>query len=168
MFLDLDNESGHIECVYTGEEKDNVSHMPNPSDMNCEHTWPQSHGATGIAKSDLHHLYITDSRANSCRGNLPFGYVEHPDWEEGGSCRGDGKFQVRPCHRGNVARAIFYFAVRYDRMVDPEEEQALREWHAQDPVDEEERQRNEGIFAIQRNRNPFVDHPEFVSRISNF
>ena len=43
--------------------------------MNTEHTWPQSKGATGAAKSDLHHLFPTDSKANSIRGNHPFGIV---------------------------------------------------------------------------------------------
>ena len=41
----------------------------------------------------------------------------------------------------------------------------LLQWHKQDPVDEYEKQRNEKIYEIQGNRNPFIDHPEWVEKI---
>ncbi|HNV68967.1 MAG TPA: endonuclease [Candidatus Ozemobacteraceae bacterium] len=167
MFTRLDNVGGSVECVYTGR-KGRYSALPNDRDMNCEHTWPQSHGAVGIAKSDLHHLFPTDSEANSKRGSLPFGPVNSAEWAEGGSkCDGD-VFEVRPEQRGNTARAKFYFAVRYGKRIESEEEATLREWHKQDPVDDFERRRNDLIENLQHNRNPFVDHPEFVDQISDF
>ena len=168
LFLDIDNFGKTIECVYTGRKMENVTHMPNASNMNTEHTWPQSQGATGTAKADLHHLFITDSKANSRRSSYPFGWVTNPKWEEGGSKLGNGVFQPRECHRGNVARAIFYFSVRYNKSVSRSQEDALRQWHKDDPVDEAELARNSAVFKYQHNRNPFVDHPEFVDRISDF
>mgnify|MGYP001617509883 CR=1 FL=1 len=167
MFGQIDNHDGDVECVYTGR-KGQYTSIPNDRDMNCEHTWPQSHGATGVAKSDIHHLFPTDSKANSTRGSLPFGNVQNPTWEEGGSkCDGD-VFEVRLAHRGNVARAIFYFAVRYGKSVDQAEEATLREWTKEDPVDDAERARCNSIENAQHNRNPFIDHPEFVDLISDF
>jgi endonuclease I len=43
----------------------------------------------------------------------------------------------------------------------------LIKWHSEDPVDENEKERNEAIFQIQKNRNPFIDHPEYVDMIWN-
>ena len=168
LFLDIDNFGKTIECVYTGRQMKNITSMPNANNMNTEHTWPQSQGATGTAKSDLHHLFITDSKANSRRSSYPFGWVTNPKWQEGGSKLGQGKFQPRECHRGNVARAIFYFSVRYNKSVSRQQEDALRQWNKDDPVDEAELARNAAVFKYQRNRNPFVDHPEFIDRISDF
>ena len=168
LFLDIDNFGKTIECVYTGRQMHNITSMPNPNNMNTEHTWPQSQGATGTAKSDLHHLFITDSKANSRRSSHPFGWVQSATWEQGGSKLGGRKFQPRECHRGNVARAIFYFSVRYNKSVSRAQEDALRQWHKDDPVDEAELARNAAVFKYQRNRNPFVDHPEFVDKITDF
>ncbi len=167
MFTKIDNFGGEVECVYTGR-KGRYNSIPNDRDMNCEHTWPQSQGATGVAKSDLFHLFPTDSKANSTRSSLPFGPVSHPSWEEGGSkCDGD-VFEVRKEHRGNVARAKFYFAVRYGKHIPRDEEEALRAWHKEDPVDAAERERCNQIENIQHNRNPFIDHPEYVDEIDDF
>jgi deoxyribonuclease I len=167
VMLEIDKHGNSIECVYTGKTIPADS-MPDSKIMNIEHTWPQSKGAKGIAKSDMHHLFPTDSRANSTRSSLPFGNVRNPDWEEGGSACDGSRFEVREQNRGNTARAIFYFSVRYNKSIDSSEEKELREWHKQDPVDANERTRNDRVEAIQGNRNPFIDHPEFVDQISDF
>ena len=136
--------------------------------MNIEHTWPQSKGAVSWAKVDLHHLFPSDSKANGVRSNLPFGNVEHSTWAKGGSsCDGD-HFQVREKHRGDVARAKFYFAVMYDKKIPSSEERVLREWHQSDPPSEYEKKRNDYIYKLQHNRNPFIDKPEFVGKIKDF
>jgi endonuclease I len=167
IFSDVDNEDGYVECVYTGR-KLKTSSEPNASDMNLEHTWPQSLGATGIAKCDLHHLFPTDSRANGIRGNNPFGDVDHASWEQGGSKTDKQVFEVRPEQRGNTARGMFYFAIRYNKRIDPKQEEVLKRWHKEDPVDADEKKRNDRIQNFQNNRNPFVDKPEFVNLISDF
>lgn len=167
VMLEIDKHGNNIECVYTGKIIPG-NEMPDSKIMNIEHTWPQSKGATGIAKSDMHHLFPTDPVANSRRSSLPFGDVNRPKWEEGGSaCDGD-RFEVREQHRGNTARAIFYFSVRYGKKISSSEEKELRDWHKEDPVDANERARNDRVEAIQGNRNPFIDHPEFVDKISDF
>jgi len=167
MFTDLDSVNGEVECVYTGRHLKTNS-IPNSNNMNCEHTWPQSQGAVGVARTDIHHLFCTDSKANSHRSSLPFGTVTSPKWSQGGSSKGNGVFQVRDENKGNTARAKFYFSVRYGKRIGSKEEAVLKQWHKADPVDADEIKRNNGVEKIQKNRNPFIDHPEFVEQISNF
>ena len=171
IILGVDNHYGNVECVYTGKVFNvGTKKMPSANQLNIEHTWPQSKGAKGAAKSDLHHLYPTESKANSIRGNHPFGWIndENPKFNVGGS-KGNGKcFEVRKQHRGNVARSMFYFATVYNQKIDDAQEKVLRQWHKEDPVDANELARNDKIEALQNNRNPFVDHPEYVDMIDNF
>jgi len=175
FFGRIDNFDGVVECVYTGKRV-HTDGIPNGTVMNCEHTWPQSKfgsGDTTAKKDDIFHLYGTDSRTNSIRSNYPFGNVVDSTWSGGGSSRGKGEdgytvFETRDEHKGNVARSMFYFAVRYKMPIDSDQEDVLRQWHELDPVDEKELARNSGVEMEQYNRNPFIDHPEYVDMISNF
>ncbi|MGZ3774240.1 MAG: endonuclease I family protein [Pseudobdellovibrionaceae bacterium] len=154
--------------------------VPDNTIINVEHTWPQSRFTgkfnTETQKSDLHHLFPTDSQLNSIRGNNIFGEVTKDalqlkcavsrfGYGTGGN---QAVFEPPVHHRGNVARALFYFSLRYDLNISPSEEQILRKWNKEDPVDEEEMRRNEEIYKVQGNRNPFVDYPELADRISDF
>jgi len=171
MFSKLDNRGGIVTCVYTGREvkTNTIPSAQGSQSMNCEHTWPKSRGAKQEpAKADLFHLYPTDSRSNSIRSSLPFGNVSGSKWAQGGS-KCDGRvFMPRVDHRGNVARAIFYFSVVYNKKIGATEEAALKQWHKDDPADANEIKRNEDICKYQGNRNPFIDRPEFVDCISDF
>ncbi len=185
IFGSIDNVGGQVECVYTGL-RITTSTIPPSTLMNTEHTWPQSRGADiDPMESDIHHLFPTESVANSTRNNFPFCDVTGGvTWSVGGSVKGtdsEGRtcFEAREPHRGNVARALFYFAVMYTGTVfngsgstvgDIEvwEEPTLRLWHVQDPPDAIERARNAAIEAAQGSRNPFVDYPHLVERIANF
>lgn len=167
MFSSIDNVDGVVCSVYTPDCIETRG-IPSSNRMNCEHTWPQSKGATGIAKSDLHHLYPVDSKRNSIRGNYPFCEVvsvtsgdEHSAL--GQSASGTKCFEPPQVHKGNVARSMFYFAVRYGHTIDQEQLRFFNQWNAEDPVDSLEQQRTEAIESVQGNRNPFVDHPEFAS-----
>ncbi len=174
LFAELHNDGGVVEGVYTGATI-RTDEVPEGSTFNTEHTWPQSRGAgSGPQQADLHHLFPTKSQANTARSNLHFGEAETDvTWSEGGSERGDDAsgevvFEVRPEHRGDVARAMFYFAVVYEDDIPPGEEQVLREWHSEDPVDAEERARNMAVEEIQHSRNRFVDYPGLVETIEDF
>lgn len=172
----LDNIDGKVCSVYSPKEclYKKLLTKNNGFNMNIEHTWPQSLGAKVMpAVSDLNHLYMTTKETNSQRGNLPFCEVEVIDWEHGGSKKGIDQFsqdcfEPQDLHKGNVARALFYFAVRYGYFLDDEQERVARKWHQQDPVDQHDRERNQMVFEIQGNRNPFIDHPELVDLIDNF
>lgn len=154
--------------------------IPDSKVINIEHTWPQSRFSgkfpQELQKADAHHLFPSDSEMNSVRGNFPFGEVatdqkklKCPQSRFGASKTGGGLvFEPPPKHRGNVARALFYFSVRYHIAIEERQEAFLRAWHQQDPVDAEERERNQQIFRVQGNRNPFIDMPFLVDQIRNF
>ncbi len=182
MYTDYDNFQDSLECVYTGRKiyhdsncNCNPSASP-PTSFNAEHTWPQSQGASGTAKSDMNHLFPTDATSNSQRGSYPFGnVVSNISWNQGGSKKGDNSsgaivFEPRDIHKGDCARAMFYFALRYGNPNDyisvANQEEVLRQWHTFDPVSTKEINRNNGIEVYQNTRNPFIDHPEFMERIS--
>lgn len=152
--------------------------IPNNNNINCEHTWPQSKFTKNfpneMQKSDLHHLYPTDSKANSIRGNNEFAEVDgdpvdNCDASYYGNNKGSGMYFEPPSeHKGNVARALFYFSVRYKISISPQQETYLRKWNEMDPVDSDEMERNDMIEKMQGNRNPFIDQPELVSQIKDF
>jgi endonuclease I len=180
MYGSIDNVNGWVECVYTGRKAQFSSRSgATANNFNCEHTWPQSFFSENEPmKSDLSHLYPTDETANSQRGSYDFGLVKTATWSVGGSKLGSDKdgltvFDPRPQHQGNVARSHFYFTVRYNAQYvgyqnDTKMETILRGWHLSDTVDAAEKQRNEAIYTLQKNRNPFIDHPQLVERISSF
>jgi endonuclease I len=152
------------------------NNIPHHTIVNVEHTWPKdrftNNYPSAYQKSDLHHLFPTDQGANSTRSTRMFAdvYYGKPVRNCDRSQYDDSHpyFEPPAQHKGNVARAIFYFAVRYKGQISKREEDALRRWHEQDPVDEAERIRNDKIYELQGNRNPFIDYPELVSRISDY
>lgn len=172
MFALLDNDGGRVCSVYSNLCIETEG-IPNASIMNCEHSWPQSLGATGKAKSDLHHLFPVESKFNSKRSNKPFCEVYNVTWEKDGSRYGFSKydtecFEPPQRHKGDLARAMFYFSLRYSKPLDIEQEEFLRKWNKEDCVSTKEFNRNNDIELQQNNRNPFVDVPEFADVISDF
>ena len=173
MFGEYDNHGGQVECVYTGMLV-TTQGIPDHTIMNCEHTWPQSMGAEGDARSDMFHLYPTDSDANSRRGNYAFGDVVNSSWNDGGSSLGTNAsgatvFEPRDVHKGNCARSMFYFALCYGNRSNflNSQEDVLRAWSDFDPVDEAEREREAAIAALQNNHNPFILNPRWLDRIAS-
>ncbi len=172
IFEKIDNEDGGVCCVYSTDYCLKTRGMPSHKIMNVEHTWPQSHGATGTAKSDLHHLFPTQSRLNSTRSNFPFCEVAQVKFEGDGSKMGHNRngdicFEPPEDHKGDTARAMFYFAIRYNFNLTKDQEDVLKKWHKQDPVDEKELARHENIVRHQHNKNLFVLNPELVDLISD-
>lgn len=171
----------YCERTYTNQNLEiGPDKIPDGNIINTEHTWPQSR-FTGrypkeMQKSDLHHLFPTDNEMNSHRGSLRFGEVAQttetlkcPIAQLGHHAQtNEIVFEAPQAHKGNVARAIFYFAVRYQMKLSQTEEADLRQWHEQDPVDGEEAAQNDEIQQLQGNRNPFIDYPEMVRKIRSF
>jgi endonuclease I len=159
---------------------------------NREHLWPRSRGVedTGPDTSDLFHVVPCDDDVNTQRSNLYFDYSSALDGgiispahaEAPLATRDSNSWEPPPNERGDIARAMFYMAVRYDgtealttdlEVVNgtPSGPQMARldtflRWHMADPPDAAERARNDRIYSdYQHNRNPFIDHPEWVEAI---
>ncbi len=161
VYWQLHNEAGQVVTIYERRRLELGSgEWPDSELINTEHLWPQSRGAgTGPAKSDLFHIRPSVPRVNSVRSNLPFGSPIAPfdhdavsGWRQGHEADGDEVFLPPPGVRGDVARAMFYFAIRYEKPIDDDEEEDLRRWHTEDPVDEAERIR--GLPLPKRRATP--------------
>ena len=184
VHLAKNREGYFVRDVYCGQIISLASEntMPNHNVINVEHTWPQSrfNSRDNISeqKSDLHHLYPTNSKANTTRGSYIFTEVKSqqpifqscPESKLGKSEEGNSIIGFEPPenHKGNVARALFYFSIRYEIEISEQEEVVLRHWNEIDPVDEDEIIRNNIIESIQGNRNPFVDDSKLVESLDNF
>lgn len=181
------NNTSNVILLYKQTSQAKNTNGGGVDDWNREHVWAKSHGDFGTAQgpgTDIHHLRPTDVTVNSARGNK--------DFDIGGSvvseaplCKTDSDSWEPPNEvKGDVARMIFYMTVRYEGddgypdlevvdyattgTKDPVHGKlsVLKQWHEADPVSDFERQRNDKIYANwQHNRNPFIDHPEWVEEI---
>ena len=142
--------------------------------FNCEHVVPQSWFAKKEPmRGDLHHLFACESKCNSFRGN--HAYFDFPEEEAVRDLCGrreEDRFEP-DAGKGAVARATFYYLVRYPRSIDLGVSQmdsarvkTLLRWHEGDPVSDYERHRNLAIHEAQGNRNPFIDHPSWVGQVA--
>ncbi|WP_347552531.1 endonuclease [Pseudalkalibacillus hwajinpoensis] len=176
----------NVLLLYSGKSQSKFDNGGNVDDWNREHVWAKSHGDFGTSMgpgTDIHHLRPTDVTVNSSRGNLDFdnGGTEHG--EAPGNYYDGDSWEPRDSVKGDVARMIFYMAVRYEGdsgEVDLEvnnivdngsapyigKVSVLKAWNEMDPVDSFEENRNNMIYdQFQHNRNPFIDHPEWVEAI---
>ncbi len=185
---DVDPENPeNVILVYTGRSHDNDDYGTGGDYINREHVWAKSHGDFGNEPpegSDVHNLKPADASVNMDRSNVDFdnGGTQH---SEATGCYYDSdSWEPRDEVKGDIARIIFYMATRYEgengeedlKVVDevstyPAAEHGklstLLEWNMMDPPDDFERNRNNVIFSWQRNRNPFIDNPEFAEMIWN-
>lgn len=181
MYGNIDNVGGEVECIYTGRKATfNTRSGATANNFNCEHTWPQSKFSEADPMvSDINHLFSSDEAANGKRSNYPFGVVTSASWTVGGSKYGSGYggqtvFEPRDEHKGDCARAMLYFITRYPNNYgsfwadSPYQEAAFRDWNKRFPPTAKSKARNNGVQQYQGNRNPFIDHPEFVERIASF
>lgn len=172
MYGSIDNVNGDVTGVYTGRVATfNDRPGANSNSFNCEHTFPQGFFNQDLPmRSDIHHLFPTDVTANGKRANYPFGEITGtPSWSSGGSLLGSNLFEPRNVQKGQVARALFYFVVRYQDYSNhvQGQEAILRTWFDQYLPTAMDIQRNNAIYVLQNNRNPFVDYPQLLKRISS-
>lgn len=193
MYGEIYNVNDSVTCVYTGHtlplptSGDPSVHLymnGSGNGINTEHTYPQSKGASeanGNAHSNLHHLFPTRAGVNSARNNYPFAEIPDSQTEnwyyqtsnnsqipnnnrDDHSERQGERFEPREDHKGNAARAVFYFYTMYEvkaLAADPDyfesQRETLCDWHFLDPVDELELERTYYIAGYQSDLpNPFV------------
>lgn len=143
---------------------------------------------------DLFHMYPSEARANQAKSNWPLGEVESATFDNGRVKVGkaipahrtsaDKVFEPSDEYKGDFARTYMYMVTCYGDyswnssymwMLSSESSQYLSlskyavdlllEWNKLDPVSQKELDRNEVVYKIQGNRNPFIDHPEFADYI---
>jgi endonuclease I len=155
---------------------------------NREHTVPQSwFSSASPMVSDLYHVVPTDGHVNGKRSNYPYGDVTSASWTSlNGSKLGTSAvtgytgtvFEPIDSFKGDFARIYFYMATRYKDEIpswtgEPFSagdliawaKNMFLQWNALDPVSEKERQRNNTGYSFQHNRNPYVDHPEWITSV---
>lgn len=145
--------------------------------------------------SDAFHIYPTDGKVNGQRSNYPYGECANgTTLPSTGGVDALGKlgtstfagysgtvFEPVDQYKGDFARSYFYMIACYNDRVSSWDSDMLSgnsypafstwalnlllKWHRQDAVSEKETVRNDAVYAWQKNRNPFIDHPELVEYI---
>ncbi len=189
MYKEIYNINDTVYCVYTKHGLYLDPTYPSPIEylakggsangINCEHTFPQSKGAEiGNARSDMHHLFPSRWAVNEARSNYPYSEIDDSKTKKWFYLSNElnskpnsfineysenitGLFEPREDHKGNVARAIFYFMTMYDIQADraffDTMKNTLCQWHINDPVDSMEWHRTFAIAKYQENKaNPYV------------
>ena len=170
-----------VTCVYSGENK--IYNEPfdfSATGYSREHTYCHSWMPTNPAQnlpeySDFHHLFPSNlNSANILRSNNPLGEVVNVTTsflgcKSGTNSNGQVVFEPRDEHKGDAARAIMYQAICYTSingnswaLPSNQDQMILKNWHFQDPPDNWEIARNDFIYSIQNNRNPFIDSINYV------
>ena len=196
--IDL-KENNQLSCVYTGytitlDTSQDPSTNAYEQGINCEHTWPQSMGADEEPqRSDMHHLFPCKSNVNSSRGNDPYADIPDEDtdiWYRNDYSQGsipeefideyaekynppdptDERFEPRDDHKGDAARAMFYFFAMYNSAADTNfwntQKDVCLDWHYYDPANTWETDRTWAIAGYQENNpNPFVLDSTLARRI---
>ena len=191
LYRDVYFLNDSVRCVYSGhalylppgvDPSVHLGQNGNSNGINTEHAYPRSKGAdSGNAKSDMHHLFPTRANVNTARSNAPFLEIEDDmtvKWfyktfeksavptdniDKYSEVRG-WSFEPREDHKGNTARAVFYFYTMYRQEAtnaDPSFFNIMRptlcQWHIDDPVDSLEYIRTFLIAQFQGDRpNPFI------------
>ncbi len=194
-----ENPTGTDPYSYTSTSDQCGSYSGEGSCYNREHTFPRSWfgGSVEPMNSDVHHIFATDGYVNGKRSSYPYGEVASATFtSQNGSKLGSAVtglgysgtvFEPIDEFKGDLARAYFYMATRYEDVISHWETNTsysnavlngssgqvfeswflalLISWHTNDPVNQKEINRNEAAYSHQGNRNPFVDHPELVNSI---
>ena len=173
--------SGKAICIYSGRALESGA-------WNKEHVWAKSHGFPNESYEpycDAHHLRPSTTKINSTRSNKDFGEVPNATPDAYGNKTNNDLFEPRDEVKGDIARMMFYMETRYGsntkynlKLVNSQTTSAsdlngrfgnletLIKWHYDDPVSKEEIYRNNVIFDnYQHNRNPYIDHQEYVDYV---
>ena len=185
----------NVILIYSGISVNAAQEYNSAKGWSREHVWAKSRGDFGTSKgpgTDVHHLRACNIRVNSIRNNRNFDdcvdcedvYIDEYNT---GSKKDANLYTFTPPKevKGDVARMLFYMAIRYDgtdgevdleltsTLLDKSSKEPLQanlstllKWNVEDPVSDWERNKNEIIYtSYQENRNPFIDYPELADFI---
>lgn len=190
------NNSDNVILIYSGVSVNAAQEYNSGNGWTREHVWAKSRGDFGTTLgpgTDAHALRPQDNSTNSQRSNRGFDNCSncssvYDTWSNNTNSfldTSDWSFEPRDEVKGDVARMLFYMAVRYEgydsypdlelsETIAPQSNKdpfhgklaILLEWHRNDPVDSWETNRNDVIYYnFQNNRNPFIDHPEIAEHL---
>ncbi|MEH7887192.1 endonuclease [Bacillus sp. JJ1609] len=190
-WVDL-QEDGQLKSLYSGQQLDPLKMIEDDLRQykllqegrfsgtegliyNCEHVVPQSwFDGDEPMRGDLHHLFACEPSCNRMRSNFPFYDFESyaPEFTANVIRTGCGMAENQKFEpeygKGVVARAVFYFSLRYKGVIslkDRMDSRLLLKWHEAQPVTRYEKHRNAAIQELQGNRNPFIDFPEEAEKM---
>ena len=187
----VENGQRRVLDMYSNEKRYFGSKGSAVSGMNIEHSVAKSWwgGTQNNAYCDIHHLNPSDQNANSHKSNYPLGELTSVSWDNGvtfvGKANIDGSSMnaYEPCdeYKGDFARVFMYMFTCYQDLtweytwmnyekstyptLKPWAVELLLKWHKQDPVSEKEVNRNNAVYAVQGNRNPYVDFPQLADYV---
>lgn len=172
MLVDLINSLDNIEYELPKRYK-------NSDYLNCEHIVPKTYfNRHENGFSDLHHLITADGSVNKFRNKDTFadlgqqgddGRSRLPIYVPSGGWKRDGHFE--PANgKGLVARATLYFIVAHRNFISTEvyssnQLKTLITWSKAEKPSDYEKHRNQTIYEVQGNRNPFIDFPDWVEKV---
>lgn len=188
------NNTANILCIYTNRSIPKSARDGSSSASivwNREHSWPKSYGFDAesfLPYTDVHHLFACEKVSNSTRNNRYYDFGGTSTLAPVGTSsvnRYDSdSWETWDGRKGDCARAMFYMDVRYAGQTSTQPNLVLGDtttstgqarmaklstllaWHVSDPVSATERRRNHIIYTSwQKNRNPFIDRPEFVNLV---
>lgn len=180
------NNPDNVILIYTGNSVNAAQEYNSGNGWSREHVWAKSHGfpsESDVPYTDTHHLRPVYQPANSSRGTKDFDNGGTPVSSAPECNATSTTWEPRDAVKGDIARMMFYMATRYEgENGEPDLElvdytgtstdtplfgklSTLIQWNQEDPVDNFERNRNEVVYSYQHNRNPFIDHPEYVNAI---
>ena len=139
---------------------------------NREHSYPQSK-ISGAALDDNHHIFADDWKTNSTRGNYRFGIVTTKNSttqvKDSSNLVTDnylagGFFEPNDAAKGEVARATLYLNTIYGFAIDGnfQTTELAVLWALQYPPTNRDMQRNNRVYTNQGNRNPYIDHRDYI------
>lgn len=167
------NNTNNVFCIYNRASygKEDTVSGNTPYRWNREHTYPDSKISNNAAK-DSQLIFADDWKTNNARSNYVFGEVTHSS----STAVKDSANRVTACYlenkvfepcdaaKGEVARASLYTYIMYDHQLSGnfKDMQLCLKWNREFPVTSWEILRNNRNYSVQKNRNPFIDHPEFA------
>lgn len=187
------NSNGYYWDMYSNVQRSTYNSSEMSREHCMPRSWWGTSTDYGVANSDLHNLYPADYTANSKKSNYPLGEVGSASWTNGSSALGPNTysgylgtvFEPADEYKGDFARTYFYMVTCHEDYANRWKDDGLAsmldnntypvfkdwaislllKWARQDPVSQKEIDRNNAVFAIQQNRNPFIDYPDLFEYV---